>query len=68
MSLKAFHVVFVTLATLLAIGFGIWAIAESERDGQSGALVVGIGSLIAAVLLIVYGVWFLRKLRGFSWL
>lgn len=68
MSLKAFHIVFVTLSTLLAVGFGVWAIAESARDGRSGTLALGIGSLVAAVLLIVYGIWFLRKLKGFSWL
>ncbi len=68
MSLKTFHVFFVTLSTLLAVGFGVWAIEESARVGQGGALVLGIGSLIAAVLLVVYGVWFLRKLKRFSWL
>lgn len=68
MSLKAFHVVFVTLSTVLATGFGVWAIQESARDGQGGTLALGIGSLIGAVGLIIYGVWFLRKLKRFSWL
>ena len=68
MSLKAFHVVFVTLSTVMATGFGVWAIQESARDGLGSPLAVGIVSLVGAVGLIIYGVWFLRKLKRFSWL
>lgn len=68
MSLKAFHVVFVVLATALSAAFGVWAIREANRSEETGSLLVGVGALFAAVLLPVYGVWFLRKLKGVSWL
>ena len=66
--MKTFHIVFVVLATLLSAGFGVWAIREAKRSEDAGSLLFGIGALCAAVLLPVYGVWFLRKLKGFSWL
>ena len=60
MSLKAFHIVFVTLATLLAAGFAAWAFREPTGDHQwLGALAV-----LTAVILPIYGWWFLRKTKG----
>ena len=63
MSLKAFHVVFVTASTLLALGFGIWALGEGRE-----LTAWGIGSLILAALLPVYGRWFLQKMKNESFL
>ncbi|MCH7924522.1 MAG: hypothetical protein IIC51_03200 [Planctomycetes bacterium] len=68
MSLKAFHIVFVLVSTLLAGGFGAWSIREFRSDGSISTLVIGISSLFACVALIVYGRWFLRKLKGISYL
>lgn len=67
-SLKAFHIVFVMVSTLLAGGFGAWSIREFRSDGSISTLVIGIFSLFACVALIVYGRWFLRKLKGISYL
>lgn len=64
MSLKIFHLLFVTVSSILAVGFGLWAVQEFRRTGDSALLIAGIGSLIGAVLLVVYGRWFLRKLKG----
>lgn len=64
MSLKTFHIVFVTLSTLLSVGFGLWAVRQYRDDGSTGLLVVAVGSMAFAVVLICYGVWFLRKLRN----
>lgn len=64
MSLKTFHIVFVTLSTILAVGFGIWAIRDYQTHGETGSMVTGVASLIGAVGLIVYGRWFLKKLKG----
>ena len=68
MSLKAFHIVFVLVSTLLAGGFGAWSIREFRSDGSTSTLVIGICSLLACVALIVYGRWFLRRLKGISYL
>ena len=63
MSLKAFHIVFVTLSVLLSLGFGLWAMRQYEGVGSTGWLVVTVGALVFAVGLICYGGWFWRKLK-----
>jgi len=68
MSLKAFHIVFVVFSTLTAIGFGFWAIRHYRTTGEQAALFVGISSLLGGGVLIIYGRWFLRKLKGVSYL
>ena len=68
MSLKAFHIVFVTLATLLAAGFGAWAVRDYRANGDTSSLVIGIASLVGSVALVSYGRWFLHKLKGVSYL
>lgn len=66
MSLKGFHILFVTLSTLLSIGFGLWAFGQYANSGSTGLLAVAVAALVFALVLIGYGVWFLRKLKGIS--
>ena len=68
MSLKAFHVFFVIVSTLSALGFGAWAIGDYLRTGRSGVLALGVLSFVAAALLVWYGLWFVRKLKNVSYL
>jgi hypothetical protein len=56
MSLKAFHVFFISVAVLLCLGFGVWCLR------QTGYLAMGIGSFVVAVGLVCYEIVFLRKL------
>jgi hypothetical protein len=62
MSLRAFHLLFVAASTLLAFGLGGWCISAS-RAGQPGYLALSIACFAVGVGLIVYGVWFQRKIR-----
>ena len=48
MSLKAFHLVFVTLLTTLSFGFATWAFT-------SGHLLLGAAGIVAAILVVFYG-------------
>jgi hypothetical protein len=67
MSLKAFHIVFVTLSTLLAFGFGAWAIVHYyQGDASRTDFILGIVSCVLGVALILYGKYVLRKLKGIS--
>ena len=68
MSLKTFHIMFVAVSTILAIGFGVWAIRDYGTSGEAASMVLGVLSLCGAVSMIVYGRWFLRKLKHISYL
>lgn len=61
MSLKAFHLIFVTLLTALSFGCATWAFV-------SGCPVWGVVGMAAGIVVIVYGVYFLRKLKTISYL
>ena len=56
MSLKAFHILFIALATALAAGCAWWAFAN-------GIVVFGSASAVTAVALLIYGIYFIRKSR-----
>jgi hypothetical protein len=68
MSLKAFHVVFITAASALAFGFGVWMIRAYNAEGVTRDLIFGIASLAAGVGLLVYEGFFLKKLKNVSYL
>ena len=59
MSLKAFHIFFITVATLSCIGVGVLAL----RQDLTFLAILG---FIGAVALVVYGVWFLKKMKDVS--
>jgi hypothetical protein len=61
MSLKAFHLIFVTLLTSLSFGCAGWAF-------QSGQVFWGFSGLAAGILVVVYGLYFLKKLKKISYL
>ncbi len=60
MSLKSFHIVFITLSCALTLGFGVWCLKVNHDTGD---LALGVTSFAAGGLLIAYGGWFLKKLR-----
>jgi hypothetical protein len=57
MSLKAFHIFFITLSVLLSTGCAVWAFAYGAEPA------FGIAALVIAVGLVFYGIAFLRKAR-----
>ena len=67
-SLKAFHIVFVLVSTILTFGFGIWAVRDYRAAGDVSSLAFGIISLALGAALLIYGRWFLSKLRDVSYL
>ena len=68
MSLKTFHIFFIVVSMLLCIGVGIWATQNFAESGNGAHLTLGVGSFVGTILLACYGVWFLRKLKGESYL
>ena len=68
MSLKAFHIVFVIVSILCLFGFGFWAVNAYFASGDALNLGMGIASFVGCGVMVVYGKWFLKKLRGWSYL
>jgi hypothetical protein len=69
MSLKIFHLVFITAASALAFGCGVWGLKNYwSADGRLVDLLFGLGSLVAGVGLIVYERYFLKKLKHVGYL
>jgi hypothetical protein len=69
MSLKAFHVVFITASSALAFGFGVWELRSySAPNGGLTNLFFALGSFLAGVSLIVYERYFLKKLKDVEYL
>ena len=58
MSLKTFHIFFISVSVLLCLGFGGWCLRQPDYAGT------GIGSFAVAVMLVVYEVIFLRRFKA----
>ena len=56
MSLKWFHIAFISLSVLLSLWFGVWGLFNDQ-------VVLGIASLAGSAGLVVYGNYFLGKIR-----
>jgi hypothetical protein len=63
MSLRGFHIVFIFFSTLLALGCGAWCIWVDLVEGAPIYLAGAIASFLSAIALIIYGVWFYRKMK-----
>lgn len=63
MSLRQFHILFVTVVTSLFAGLGGWALLVYREERGATLLWLGTGSLALALLVVIYGIWFLRKTR-----
>jgi hypothetical protein len=62
MSLRAFHIVFVTVSTLLFVFLAVWAFAFAT-DRTSTITSLGAVSAVCAVIMPIYGVCFYKKVR-----
>ncbi|WP_009960643.1 hypothetical protein [Verrucomicrobium spinosum] len=61
MSLKGFHILFIVLAFLCTAGFWAWTVVEVDQAREARAVVAGNLSGSLAILLLVYGIWFVAK-------
>ena len=60
MSLKSFHIVFVSVSTLLCVFLALWSfLLAPEASAMNTAL--GVVGVIGAVSMPIYGVCFYRK-------
>jgi hypothetical protein len=69
MSLKTFHLIFITASCALAFGFGVWMLKDYLRpDGRVWDLLFAIGSFAAGIGLIFYERYFLKKTKNVGYL
>lgn len=68
MSLKAFHIFFLFVSTILFIGLEFWGIRHYLLQGEPISLVLVGGTFVGCVGLIGYATWFIRKYKNISYL
>ena len=69
MSLKAIHIVFIIASCLMTAFVGWWAFSEYFTVSHSAThLLYGLASIGAFVGLLVYGRYFLKKLKHINYL
>ena len=69
MSLKAFHIIFITASSALAFGCGVWGLKDFfSAGGRLFHLFFAIGSFAVGAGLVGYGRYFLKKLKNISYL
>ena len=56
MSLKGFHLLFITASVLLALGLGAWCLPERRM--------AAFACFAVAALLVGYETWFVKKARN----
>ncbi len=68
MSLKTIHIVLILSAILLAFGFGGFEVQRYREFEYVTDLYLGVGSSLAGIVLLAYGVFFLKKTKHISYL
>lgn len=68
MSLKAFHIVFVGASVLLMLGLAGYSFGNYRDTGSAHSLLWSGLAVAAAIGLLTYGRYFLRKLKHISFL
>ena len=63
MSLRAFHIVFVTVSTLLCLFLAVWAFGIA-RESDGIVTFLGVVGLLGFLGMPAYGVYFYRKARN----
>jgi hypothetical protein len=63
MNLRLVHALLILLSAALAVLFGVWCLGQYGRQDGVANLVGAVAAFAAAVGLVVYDSWFLRKTR-----
>jgi hypothetical protein len=68
MSLKAFHLVFVTVTTMLSFVVAGWAVMQFLDTRHAGYLAAAAGALACGAAMVYYGKVFLKKFKDIGYL
>lgn len=64
MSLRGFHLVFITLTTVLSVFMALWALLWSPTNAGMVAPILGTVGVLGSIGFPVYGVYFYRKAKN----
>ncbi len=64
MSLKYFHIFFITVSIIGAVAFGTWGIFFHVTQGNISYFSLGIVSLIGGAGLVIYEIKILKKFKN----
>jgi hypothetical protein len=64
MNLRWVHALLILLSAALAVLFGIWCLMQYGRGAGVASLLAAVASFAAALGLVIYDRWFLRKTRA----
>ena len=64
MSLKTFHLFFITIAIIGAVAFGAWGIFYHLSHSNTMYFVLGIISIFGGAGLVIYEIKILKKLKN----
>jgi hypothetical protein len=62
-SLKIFHIVFISLSVLLSAGLGAWGLERYLTGGSLEGLALGSLFFVTGAVLLVYGIKFWKKMK-----
>jgi hypothetical protein len=68
MSLKAFHIFFISVSALLFFGIGLVRGIACLQDAAVAPCLQALAAVAAGAGLVVYGISFVRKTRSLSYL
>ena len=63
MSLKAFHIFFIFISIVFLLGFGFWSFQEYGITGDVNELLYALFAAGGIIALIIYGAYFLKKMK-----
>ncbi|MEP6956177.1 MAG: hypothetical protein ABI883_05075 [Chthoniobacterales bacterium] len=63
MSLKGFHLVFISFSVLLAMVCGAWCLWINSLTAAPGYVLGAVLCFSSAIGLAIYGVWFFKKMK-----
>jgi hypothetical protein len=66
MSLRIFHVIFITVSIALSVFVAIWGVREFMATRSTGALALAVVFLLGGVALVLYAGRAFRKLKDLS--
>ncbi len=64
MSLRIFHLVFIAISTLFALGFSVWLAGLAVDGGNPLWYLAAAGCILSAAAMVFYAVRFFRKTRN----